>query len=178
MDHPLKSVSKHRVPADESASRAERHRSGQFRLLHFQGVWQRRADVGQGILHQQEKMALFTCVKRPWLNCMNSRENEVDDGFMTSTIGTGSKYVHCGYRVHYGSVFYHGQICNALNLVSADRTIDNVTTSAFLTYVFDKGNKRKWLNWPASKAIAQCCNLKVYEINTKSMGRNTHGYRV
>ena len=35
-----------------------------------------------------------------------------------STIEMGSIWVHRGYRVHNGYVFYHERICNPLNLVS------------------------------------------------------------
>ncbi len=41
-----------------------------------------------------------------------------------SIICMGSIWVQHGYRVHYGYVFY--QVCNPLDLVSANRTIDKV----------------------------------------------------
>ncbi len=40
--------------------------------------------------------------------------------------GMGSIWVHCGYRVHYGHVFHPGRICNPINLLGANRTIDIV----------------------------------------------------
>ena len=60
-----------------------------------------------------------------------------------SIIGMGTIWAHRGYRVHYGYVFYHGRMCNPLNLVSANRTIDKVhsnprTNGLFLTYVRQK----------------------------------------
>ncbi len=69
-----------------------------------------------------------------------------------SIIGLGSIWVPHGYRVHYGYVFYHGRICNPLNLVSANRTIDKVisnprTNGIFLTYVFNTGKKNKLFFW-------------------------------
>ncbi len=39
---------------------------------------------------------------------------------MGSNVDMGSKWVHRGYRVHYGYVFYHEWICNLLNILSAN----------------------------------------------------------
>ena len=63
-----------------------------------------------------------------------------------SIIGMGPIWVHRGYRVHYGCAFYHDRICNPLNWVSANRTIDKVisdprTNGLFLSYGFEDAGK-------------------------------------
>ena len=63
-----------------------------------------------------------------------------------SFIGMRSIWVQCGYRSSplWVCVLPYGQICNPLNLVNANRTIDKVisnprTNGLFLTCVFDAG---------------------------------------
>ncbi len=46
-----------------------------------------------------------------------------------SIIGMRYIWVHPGYIVHYGYVFYHGQIRNPINLVSRNRKIDKVISN-------------------------------------------------
>ncbi len=41
-------------------------------------------------------------------------------------IGITSIWVDHGHRVHYGHVFDHERVCNPLNLVSGNRTIEKV----------------------------------------------------
>ncbi len=74
-----------------------------------------------------------------------------------SIISRGSIWVHRGYRVHYGDVFFHGRLCNAnpIHFISANRTINKViskprTNGLFLTSVVDAGksvNKTGALNY-------------------------------
>ena len=57
-----------------------------------------------------------------------------------SIMGMGSKWVYHGYRVHYGYMFYHGRICNPLNLVSANQTVDKVISNPRTSdLLFDAG---------------------------------------